>query len=120
MEQVDWVDVSLPRPPGPLTDTPRARNTDPATSHQAAAKIGKSGRLRAQQLLVLRALRCCPGSTAVELADSSGLDRYLISRRLPELVPVWARRGKSRICTVAGTPQTTWHPVYRESREEAA
>jgi hypothetical protein len=30
---------------------------------------------------------------------------------LPELVPVWARRGKPRLCSVAGTAQTTWYPT---------
>jgi hypothetical protein len=47
----------------------------------------------------------------LELAKVSGLDRYLVSRRLPELVPVHVRRGKPRVCSVAGTPQTTWYTV---------
>ena len=93
----------------PYTDTPRARNTDPATSHLAAERIRP--KLRAQQQAVLDALAKWPGSTAVELAKVSGLDRYLVSRRLPELVPVHVRRGKPRVCTVAGTPQTTWRCV---------
>ena len=93
----------------PYTDTPRARRSDPETSHLAAERI--KPKLRAQQQAVLDALTRWPGSTAVELAKVSGLDRYLVSRRLPELVPIWVRRGKPRVCTVAGTPQTTWRPV---------
>jgi hypothetical protein len=92
----------------PNVDTPRARRSDPATSHLAAERVRP--RLRKQQRQVLDALTRWPGSTAVELATRSGLDRYLVSRRLPELVPQYARRGKPRSCTVASTPQTTWYP----------
>lgn len=93
----------------PFTDTPRARRSDPETSHLAAERI--KPKLRAQQQAVLDALARWPGSTAVELAHETGLDRYLVSRRLPELVPVHARRGKPRVCSVNGTPMTTWYPV---------
>ena len=96
---------------GPNVATPRARATDPLTSHLAADRLAKSGKLREQQRQVLDALTRWPGSTAVELATNSGLDRYLVSRRLPELVPQWARRGRPRVCTVAGTAQGTWYPV---------
>ena len=92
------------------TETPRARNSDPAPSHAAAERLKKSGRLRAQQQTVLDALTRWPGSTAVELAKASGIDRYVVSRRLPELVPLWVHRGRPRVCTVAGTAQTTWYP----------
>jgi hypothetical protein len=93
----------------PYTDTPRSRRSDPETSHTAADRIRP--KLRAQQQAVLDALQRWPGSTAVELAKVSGLDRYLVSRRLPELVPVHVRRGKPRVCTVAGSAQGTWYPV---------
>jgi hypothetical protein len=95
----------------PLTDAPRARRSDPVTSHLAAERV--KPKLRKQQEAVLAALTRWPGSTAVELAKVAGLDRYLVSRRLPELVPVWARRGKPRVCTVAGTIQGTWYAVDR-------
>ena len=94
-----------------FTDTPRARRSDPDTSHTAADRIRP--KLRAQQQAVLDALAKWPGSTAVELAHVSGLDRYLVSRRLPELVPIWVRRGKPRECTVNKTPMTTWRTVDR-------
>ena len=89
----------------------RARRSDPETSHVAAERIERSGRLRQQQAQVLDALTRWPGSTAVELSKASGIDRYVVSRRLPELVPKWVRRGKPRACTVAGTAQTTWYAV---------
>ena len=93
----------------PYTDTPRARRSDPETSHLAAERIRP--KLRKQQQAVLDALARWPGSTAVELAHETGLDRYLVSRRLPELVPVYVRRGRPRECTVAHTAQSTWYPV---------
>lgn len=99
--------------PAPNVVTPRARRSDPETSHAAAERLRESGKLREQQRQVLDALTRWPGSTAVELATNSGLDRYLVSRRLPELVPQYARRGRPRNCTVRGTAQTTWHPVAR-------
>jgi hypothetical protein len=108
-EQMSWLDAARDwqRCP-PNVDTPRARRSDPETSHEAAARVAP--KLRAQQQTVLDALARYPGSTAVELASKAGLDRYLVSRRLPELVPTHAKRGRPRACTVAGTAQTTWYP----------
>lgn len=109
-EQLSWLDGSREWQGGqPIADRPRARRSDPQTSRQAAERI--KPKLRAQQETVLAAIRRWPGSTAVELANAAGLDRYVVSRRLPELVPEYVRRGKPRACTVAGTPQTTWYPA---------
>jgi DNA-binding MarR family transcriptional regulator len=93
------------------TPTPRlARRRDPSTSHTAGERLRASGKLRAQQRQVLDALTRWPGSTAVELATNSGLDRYLVSRRLPELARVMlVRRAKPRVCKVNGSAQTTWY-----------
>ncbi len=95
----------------PLTDTPRSRATDPETSHQSAEEVKASGRLRTQQLLALDAVQRYPGHTAVELANLIGMDRYAMSRRLPELIPVHVRRGKPRPCMINGRPQATWYPI---------
>jgi hypothetical protein len=97
-----------------LTDTPRARRRDPQTSHQAAEGIRRSGELGKQQRAVLEAVRAHPGKTAVELAHLAGLDRYAVSRRLPELQPVHVRRGPPRDCTINRRPQSTWYVVHRE------
>lgn len=95
------------------TATPRlARRSDPSTSHAAGERLRESGKLRAQQQSVLDALTRWPGSTAVELATNSGLDRYLVSRRLPELAKAGhVRRMAPRVCKVNGSAQTTWYPV---------
>lgn len=94
-----------------FTDTPRARRNDPETSHLAAERIKASGALGKQQQAVLAAVRNWPGCTAVEIAQRAQIDRYAVSRRLPELSPVHVRRGPPKICSVKGTPQTTWRPV---------
>lgn len=114
MQQADWLEATSRHATGePLTDTPRARRSDPETSHQAAEALAKSGELGRQQLAVLQAVICWPGSTAVELSRQAQLDRYAVSRRLPELQPVHVRRGPPRRCTVNGRPQSTWWPVKR-------
>lgn len=103
MHQLDLVEAM-----SGVVERPRARRTDPHTSHQAAARI--LPKLREQQEAVLEAVRRFPSSTAVELAQAAGLDRYLISRRLPELASAgYVRRMPPRACRVNGRPQTTWH-----------
>lgn len=94
------------------TAEPRlARRRDPSTSHAAAERLRESGKLSAQRQQVLDALTRWPGSTAVELATNSGIDRYVVSRRLPELASLGhARRMAPRACRVNGSPQTTWFP----------
>lgn len=92
------------------TPPPRlARHSDPETSRIAARRLVESGALTRQQAEVLDAVRTCPGSTAVEIAQRAGIDRYTVSRRLPELQRKGqVRRGPPRDCTVNGRPQCTW------------
>lgn len=97
-----------------FADTPRARRSDPATSHIAAERMRESGALGKQTAAVLEAVRRWPGSTAVEIAQRAEIDRHAVSRRLPELAKlVQIRRGPPRACSVNGNPQTTWFPVSR-------
>jgi predicted HTH transcriptional regulator len=65
--------------------TARARNSDPSSSHDAAAHVAKKGVARRQCETVLAALKVRPGRTSNELANEAGLDRYVVARRLPEL-----------------------------------
>jgi hypothetical protein len=64
---------------------PRARNTDPSSSHEAAAAIAASGGIERQTESVLEALHRFPGSTSAELGHFAKLDRYMVGRRLSEL-----------------------------------
>lgn len=88
----------------------RARNTDPETSHIAATVIEKTGRAETQREICLEAVRSNPDLTAAEIAVICGLDRYTLSRRLPELREnglVW--NGKPRYCRVRNTLMQTWY-----------
>ncbi len=72
--------------PGRFTfpDTPRARRTDPLSSHRAADAI--TPHLSKQRLEVWEALRRHPGRSTKDLAAVAKLDRHMVARRAPELV----------------------------------
>jgi hypothetical protein len=98
-----------------LADTPRARRTDPATSRRAARRIKVSGRLGSQQAWILDIVTRNPGQTSAELAavmGGSDWSRYrpMIARRLPELAPIWIRKGEARECRITGESCLTWWP----------
>ena len=87
----------------------RARRSDPETSREAADKLLASGAATSQLRDVLAALRKHPGCTAAELADAEELDRYTVSRRLPELVRMMlAVKQPARTCRVRKTSMLTW------------
>ena len=98
-------------------DRPRARTTDPQTSHTAAARIKRSGALGKQAALVLSLVERFPGHTSAELAARHAEEvgghwavlRPMFGRRLPELHGV--RQGASRQCSVCGSPSVTWWPI---------
>lgn len=69
-----------------------ARLTDPLGSHEAAADV--QARRDNEMAQVLEALRKWPSSTSRELAKRSGLDRYLVARRLPDLETLQLVRAK--------------------------
>lgn len=86
-----------------------ARGDDPETSHGAARRLVKSGRLSEQKRQVLRALRRVPGVTSAELAEQMKVDRYMTGRRLPDLEKAGlAKKGQSRVCRARGTRAVTW------------
>ena len=89
--------------------TPAARTTDPVTSHQAAQHMDQTGKRASQQREVLAAVREHPGLTSAELARATGLDRYMLARRLPELAPA-AVKGDPQRCQVTGRHAMTWWP----------
>lgn len=92
---------------------PRAlqRATDPETSRAAANLVENTGKAATHRAACLRRVNLYPGETAAEIAQATGLERHVPSRRLPELrdagmvVP-----GAPRICKVQGTRSLTWHP----------
>jgi hypothetical protein len=77
-----------------------------------------------QRLKVYHALRQHQPATSAELARSMACDRYLPSRRLPELASLgWACRGpEKRRCSVTGKMSTVWYIArpWRESKPKPA
>lgn len=90
-------------------DLPRARRSDPETSHEAAEAILKTGELGRQQLAVLAAVKRWPGLTSLELGARMEINRWAVARRLPELEPVHVRKGEPRV--VNGRRHVTWWPA---------
>lgn len=89
-----------------------ARTTDPSTSHEAANYIAVTGIQGDQQAAAASAVRRLPGLTSLELAKETGICRYVLARRLPELAEVgsvW--RGPKKPCHVSGRSACTWWPV---------
>lgn len=113
---------SISHPPAAQLDwcaetRPRSRRRDPLTSRIAAQRTARV--YRGQLLRVLEAVRAHPMQTACELArhmlepgeDATRL-RYLVSRRTADLARDGAiRRCPPRVCSVSGSPQTTWRAV---------
>lgn len=94
-----------------------ARNTDPDPSHEAARDLVDSGTQAQQHAQVASALRQHPGLTSRELAFSSGLDRHMVARRLPELeAEGLAVHGAPRICSMSRKRCQTWLPVLADSQ----
>ena len=73
---------------------PRARRTDPATSHAAAANA-RTGRAQALRESILQALQDHGAMTARELSDALGEDYFAVQRRMSE-VPGIHRTGEAR------------------------
>lgn len=95
---------------------PRARNSDPVSSHVAAAAITRSGVAQAQAQRVLAALQRFPGSTSAELAKSAQIERYAVARRLPELreeglVDRREPTPDTKPCRVGGKRACRWYPA---------
>lgn len=91
---------------------PRSRVTDPRSSRLAARALKASGGHASQCARVLAALRSAPGATSPEISAVLGGDRYLPSRRLPDLERGGlVRRGDLRPCRATARPCLTWWPV---------
>lgn len=90
---------------------PRARATDPETSHLAASHMIRTGRIKAQQERVYQAVKSSPGRTALELDRQFGTDR-VFGRRLSELERMGlVRKDTPRRCEVGGRLACVWVAV---------
>jgi len=95
-----------------ISHTPIARNTDPVSSHLAAAEITSKGIRGSQRGKVLDMVFSRPGMTSRELAYLFDMDRYIVARRLPEL-EAYGRVYKGPIvrCAVGKRKAVSWWPV---------
>jgi hypothetical protein len=85
------------------------RRSDPVTSRLAAEEITRSGRRAIQRQAVLALVQKYPGCTSLELARHSGMDRYTLARRLPELEHEGAvKKCGQKVCSVGQRPAVTW------------
>ena len=90
---------------------PAARNSDPETSHLAEKEITTSGKRGAQMMLVVEKVKTLIGFTSAELAKATGLDRYMVARRLSDARGLdFVMNGDSRKCDVTGKKAMTWYP----------
>ena len=88
-----------------------ARNSDPLTSHLSAHHLQESGLQALQQRQTVAAVRAYPGLTGQELALASGICRYTLARRFPEVEEMGLiRRSEARTCAVTGRKAATWVP----------
>ncbi len=96
----------------------RARNTDPLSSHSAAAGVEATGKASQQRTLCLEAVRKSSGDTAAEIAEKTGLERHAPSRRLPELRDAHlVYNGEQRKCRVTGNLSLTWHTFGQGAKQ---
>lgn len=93
-------------------ETPAARATDPDTSHEAAEVHTASGRRAQQQAMTVAAVRAFPGCTMQELSEKTGIDRYVLGRRISECETAGlVKRAPGRTCSVTGRTAEPWFPT---------
>lgn len=93
-------------------ETPAARATDPETSHDAAEHHTASGKRAQQQAMTVSAVRAFPGCTMQELAEKTGIDRYVLGRRISECETAGlVKRATKRMCAVTGRTAEPWWPA---------
>ena len=89
-----------------------SRRTDPLSSKQAEKEINGNGLRNRQQQQVFQAVKKHPQHTSKELCAITGVDRYVVARRLPELEELWdVKRGPMRKCGIGNRMALTWDLV---------
>lgn len=88
---------------------PRARKSDPGTSHAAAELVEKTGTQSKHHRAILEALNRQDGLTSEEIAQAAGLDRVAAARRMKELEKAKkVFRGSPRKSVNSGRLGVTW------------
>lgn len=111
---------SSPNAYGGIDAKPAARASDPATSHEAAARMARSGAAKAHATIALALVRRRPGCTFHELFVEVATDderaalgsEVELMRRLGDLRRDGkVRNGDARACRVRGTGMMVWIPT---------
>ena len=98
--------------PHRAVETPAARGSDPVTSHLAAESHTASGKRAEQQRMTAAAVREYPGCTMAELSQHTGIDRYVLGRRISECETAGlVKRALKRRCMVTGRAAEPWWPA---------
>ena len=89
-----------------------SRRTDPLSSKQAEQEINTIGLRNRQQEVVFQAVKRYPKHTSRELCAITGIDRYTLGRRLPEIKELWdVKKGPMRKCKIGNRLALTWELV---------
>lgn len=96
--------------------TPAARNTDPKSSHLAAAEMNKTGKRQTHINQLAQVVVANPGKTSAELAfivadAHPHLTRHEVARRLPDGEGQVFFKGESRKCSQTNRLCITWWPT---------
>ncbi len=88
---------------------PIVGSKDPVTSAMAARELEDSGARDCQKRDVYLAVKRFPDRTSAELAVITGMDRYMLARRLPDLrVDGLIENPGKKICLKTGRLAVTW------------
>lgn len=91
---------------------PRARRTDPVSSHLAAEENAASGTRARHYDAILKALAGENGMTSDEIARKAGMDRVAVARRMAEMERNGqVRRGEIRKSRLTGRPGLCWYAI---------
>ena len=90
-----------------------ARATDPLSSFRAAAALKRSGALSQQRAEVMALVSAHPGFSSRGLAHTTGSDRYVLARRLPELETLGLVRREK-----IGGDDCRWYPAEMAAQHE--
>lgn len=101
-------------PPAAPPIEARAALADPATSHQAADRMNRSGKAQRNGEAVRALVAAHPGLTSRELSAlpdcPAGVDRVEAARRLSDLERAGAvRKGDARECSLGQGRAMTWY-----------
>lgn len=104
-------------------EEPLARNSDDESSHLAGDKLTTSGKRNSQKTRVVKWMAANnvttieAGLTSAEIAQYSGIDRYVVARRLPDLMQDgYVVKCLLRTCKATGNEAMTWRLVTEEER----